>query len=205
MLPGDPERSDLLLLSGGMDSVAIAAWLRPKYAITIDYGQRSANAEIESASQIALDLGINHRVLRIDCSPIGSGDLAGNPAHAMAPASDWWPYRNQLLVTFAAAHALTVGARRVLIGTVANDSYHSDGSSDFLKTMNLLLLLQEGRIELAAPAMEMTSLELIRVSEISLSLLAWAHSCHKSNFACGYCRGCNKHRETWDTLSNVAH
>lgn len=205
MLPGDPERSDLLLLSGGMDSVAIAAWLRPKFALTIDYGQRSANAEIEAASQIALDLGISHRVLHIDCSPIGSGDLAGKAAHSVAPASDWWPFRNQLLITFAAGHALTVGARRVLIGSVANDSYHSDGSPDFLKTMNTLLRLQEGGIELLAPAIEMTALDLIRVSEISLSLLAWAHSCHKSNFACGLCRGCNKHRETWDQLTHGPH
>ena len=205
MLRGDRDHSDLLLLSGGMDSAAIAAWLRPRHAITIDYGQRSAYAEIEAATQVAHELGISHHLLRIDCSAIGSGDLAGNAAHAVAPASDWWPFRNQLLITFAAAHALTVGARQVLIGSVAIDSYHSDGSPEFMRSMNMLLHLQEGGIELKAPAIEMTSIELIRVSQIPISLLAWAHSCHKSNFACGLCRGCNKHRETLDNLTNGSH
>ena len=33
-----------LLLSGGMDSIALAFWKRPEIAITIDYGQRAAEA-----------------------------------------------------------------------------------------------------------------------------------------------------------------
>jgi len=44
--------SDLLLLSGGIDSVAIAAWKRPEICLTIDYGQRSARAEIRSSMQV---------------------------------------------------------------------------------------------------------------------------------------------------------
>jgi 7-cyano-7-deazaguanine synthase len=38
-----------LLLSGGMDSVALAYWLRPDVAFTIDYGQLSAEGELRSA------------------------------------------------------------------------------------------------------------------------------------------------------------
>lgn len=42
-----------LLLSGGMDSVSIAWWLRPDVALTIDYGQKPAEAEIDAAGQVA--------------------------------------------------------------------------------------------------------------------------------------------------------
>ena len=39
-----------LLLSGGMDSIAIAWWKRPDIALTLDYGQQAANAEIKAAT-----------------------------------------------------------------------------------------------------------------------------------------------------------
>jgi len=35
-----------ILLSGGLDSIALAYWLRPQIAVTIDYGQRPARAVI---------------------------------------------------------------------------------------------------------------------------------------------------------------
>lgn len=45
-----------LLLSGGMDSISIAWWKRPDIAITLDYGQRAAEAEIKAASATCSDL-----------------------------------------------------------------------------------------------------------------------------------------------------
>lgn len=40
-----------LLLSGGMDSISVAFWKRPEIAISIDYGQRAAEAEITAANR----------------------------------------------------------------------------------------------------------------------------------------------------------
>lgn len=42
-----------ILLSGGMDSIALAYWLRPEVAITLDYGQKAAEAEIAAAARVA--------------------------------------------------------------------------------------------------------------------------------------------------------
>ena len=92
-----------LLLSGGMDSIALAFWKRPEIAITIDYGQRAAEAEVTAARQVARELGIQHEVIAIDCTAIGSGDMAGSIALEIAPVPEWWPFRNQLLVTLYAA------------------------------------------------------------------------------------------------------
>ena len=41
-----------LLLSGGMDSTSIAWWKRPDVAISVDYGQRAAAAELEAAGAV---------------------------------------------------------------------------------------------------------------------------------------------------------
>ena len=104
-----------LLLSGGMDSISVAWWLRPALALTIDYGQLAAAAEIQAARAVCLQLEIPHEVITVDCRALGSGDMAGQPADALAPASDWWPYRNQLLITLAgmrARHRFSTGVLR---------------------------------------------------------------------------------------------
>jgi len=195
----DPRRT-AILLSGGMDSIALAHWKRPEFGITIDYGQIPARGELEAASAASRELGLVHDVVSIDCRSIGSGDLAGSAALAAAPASEWWPYRNQLLLTIAASRALAIGASRLLIGTVASDRFHADGRPEFLTLMADILRLQEGEIELEAPAAAMSSAELVRVSGVPIEILAWSHSCHTSSLACGRCRGCTKHFEVMQEL-----
>jgi 7-cyano-7-deazaguanine synthase len=194
-----------LLLSGGLDSLAIAHWVRPELAVTIDYGQLAAAAEIVAATQICRTLGIDHHVVRVDCRALGSGDMAGRSPDALAPASEWWPYRNQLLITLAAMWAVPRDVGQLLIGTVASDGSHADGRAEFIHRINALLGCQEGALQVAAPALAMTTVELLRRARVPQSLLGWAHSCHKAEVACGNCRGCNKYfavlREMDDELA----
>ena len=191
---------DALLLSGGVDSVALAAWRRPQVGITIDYGQACASAEFRAAAQVCRDLKIDHHCLTVSAAELGSGDLAGKPAHPEAPASDWWPFRNQFLLTVGAMRAVALGLDRLLIGIVKSDSFHSDGTGEFVEWMDGVLKLQEGHLRVDAPAIRMTSVKLIRESRIPMSVLCWAHSCHTANQACGRCRGCNKHRDVMAEL-----
>lgn len=189
-----------LLLSGGMDSLSLAWWRRPDFAITIDYGQLAADAEIEASAAICKRLEIPHHVIRIDCHSLGSGDMAGTEANLYAPAADWWPYRNQLLITLSAMRAIDLGVNRLMIGTVRSDCTHKDGAKNFVDAISNLLACQEGCMLIEAPAIEMSTAELVRRSGIPSSCLAWAHSCHKANVACGNCRGCNKYFEVFDEL-----
>jgi 7-cyano-7-deazaguanine synthase len=189
-----------LLLSGGMDSTSLVYWKRPDLALTIDYGQMPAQGEILAAATVCGEIGIPHQVLRIDCGIIGSGDLAGSSPLDFAPASEWWPYRNQLLVTFAAALLVREHFAVVLIGTIKNDGFHADGTADFVTALSTLLEMQEGRLRVDAPAIDMTAASLVRASGIPLELLAWSHSCHTADLACGRCRGCEKHRATMTEL-----
>jgi len=184
-----------LLLSGGMDSFALTYRERPDIAVTIDYGQRPAEAEIRAARILTDRLGIRHVTISADLSALGSGDLAGTPALENAPASDWWPYRNQVLITLAAMRLIPAGIKRLLIATVGSDSIHLDGTKEFVRKISDLLAMQEGAMLVEAPAIDMSTTDLVKSSGIPYSLLAWSHSCHTSNIACGQCRGCVKHRE----------
>jgi 7-cyano-7-deazaguanine synthase len=197
--------STALLLSGGMDSVAIAYWKRPELAVTIDYGQRPAQAEMRAAAAVAETLGITHLKVTIPAGELGSGDLAGSAPLAIAPKSEWWPYRNQLLVTIAAAKVLPLGIQTLLVGTLVTDAHHSDGSADFVRQLGELLSIQEGAMTLEAPAIGMTAVELVRTSGVPQELLAWSHSCHVSDFACGECGGCRKHYRTMAEISDFPY
>jgi len=153
-----------------------------------------------AATQVAQQLGLQHELLRVDCSELGSGDLSGKAPDAHAPATEWWPYRNQLLLTMCAAKAISLGVGEILIGTVASDSFHKDGTPQFVQLMNDLLSYQEGGIRVSAPAISLTSAELVRMAGIPEELLFWAHSCHKAEYACGNCRGCNKYQYVMNEL-----
>lgn len=189
-----------ILLSGGMDSIALAYWKRPDIAITIDYGQVSAEGEIRAANKVCKEIGLKHEILKVDCRGIGSGELAKTSPLAVAPNNEWWPFRNQLLVTFAATRVVGMGVGRLMLGTVSTDSEYADGRKSFYAAIDKLLSVQEGAMRVVAPAIDMTSMELIKESGIGLELLSWAHSCTRSSFACGRCRSCVKHREVMRCL-----
>jgi 7-cyano-7-deazaguanine synthase len=189
-----------LLLSGGMDSTALAWGLRPDLAITIDYGQLPAAGEIRAATAVCQTLGLQHRVIRVDCRSLGSGDMAGTNSLKVAPVSEWWPFRNQLILTLAAAAAIHEGMTCLAIGAVVTDASHADGRAEFFDAMNRLLQLQEGGLVLETPAAEDTTVSLCRSLCVPFEVLAWSHSCHVSGYACGLCRGCRKHRASMREL-----
>ena len=188
-----------LLLSGGVDSIAILYWLKPDVAITVDYGQLPADGEILASRAACDQTNTPHYVVQADCRGIGLGTMSkSTPAREQVTVPypdrpEWWPYRNQLVVTLAAAQAIPLRIGRLLIGIVKGDQCHGDGSPDFVRAMNGVLMVQEGGVSLEAPAILLDALELVRHSGVPKSLLAWAHCCHTATVACGQCRGCLKH------------
>lgn len=187
--------SSVLLLSGGLDSIALAAWKNPEYGLTINYGQIAAEAEIKAAAQVCSLLGIKHAVINMDLSILGSGLMHGDGARSHSENAEFWPYRNQLLITIASMFAIKHGCKDVLIGTVVTDQRHLDGSEKFLDYINKLVSYQEGVVSVSAPAKSLTTADLINKSKVPFEVLSWGHSCHTSNLACGQCPGCIKHSE----------
>lgn len=189
-----------LLLSGGIDSSALAFLKRPAVCFTVDYGHRPANAEIAAARHIARQIGAKHEILTIDCRSLGSGDLTIRPALKVARAPEWWPFRNQLLITFCAIRALELDVGELLLGSVRSDAIHGDGTQEFFTKMRAVLTCQEGGLDLSTPAIGMASHELVLTSGIPLDLLLLTHSCHTGELACGSCRGCQRRFTTFQTL-----
>jgi 7-cyano-7-deazaguanine synthase len=183
-----------------MDSTALAWWKRPNVAYTIDYGQLSAAGEIRAATAVAAAVEATHIIIRVDCSTLGSGDLAGSPPLVIAPVPEWWPFRNQLLLTLAGMRSVADGIDTLLVASVRTDGQHRDGTAEFFTAADNLMSIQEGGLRVEAPAISLTSAELIRRSGIPREVLAWAHSCHTDEYACGTCRGCNKHTSTTEEL-----
>ena len=179
-------------MSGGLDSAALAATLRPAVCLTVDYGQRPAAAERDASAQICAELAVAHAAIRVDCSAIGSGLLA-DATDSTGPSPEWWPYRNQLLATIGASWALQHDCTAVVLGTVRTDAErHRDGTAGFYALLDSLIAYQEGAIRVEVPALGFTTEELIEHSRIPVDTLAWTHSCHVANLSCGNCPGCEK-------------
>ncbi|MFT3723890.1 MAG: 7-cyano-7-deazaguanine synthase [Hyphomonadaceae bacterium] len=184
-----------LLFSGGLDSTCIAKIEKPDLLITVDYGQRAAQGEIAAAESIAAALKLKHKVLiakPVDC---GQGLMAGRDQASKKFPPEWWPFRNQYLLTVAAMHIEDGSASEILIGTVSTDSQQSDGSDSFIDRFNELLLSQKSYSSVRAPAIRMTSGQLYKMANLDPSIAGWIFSCHLSSIACGHCRGCIKSAE----------
>lgn len=187
--------SEAILLSGGLDSAALSFWKRPSHAIFVDYGQRAAPAELRAAGAIAGSLGIRFSAINVDVSALGQGSMAGGAQAVLATTPEWWPFRNQLLITLAAMKMAASGESELMIGSVCTDIAHKDGTAEFRDAMNAILAAQEGVFRLTAPASHLSTVQLIQIAAVPLELLAWTHSCHISEYPCGICRGCRKHLE----------
>jgi 7-cyano-7-deazaguanine synthase len=185
--------ANAILLSGGIDSAALAYWKKPDIAFNINYGQKPAQAERRASIAIAKELGLKLEYIDIDCSSLGSGDLSNNETLEIGPVSEWWPFRNQLLITLGVMKAISLEVTELMIGAVKTDNKHKDGTDKFFHNINRLIEFQEGGIIVCAPAIKLTTNELIIKSKIDTSILGWTHSCHVSDYPCGICNGCKKH------------
>ncbi|WP_414815594.1 7-cyano-7-deazaguanine synthase [Rhizobium sp. IY2] len=191
----------LLLHSGGLDSTALAWKLRPDVCLTVDYGQRPAQGEIRAAGSLCDLMDLDHQVLRVDLSHLGVGSLAGSVSSDVGSAPEWWPYRNQMLITLAGMRFVPQGLSEILIGAVATD-VHADGRKPFLDGIDYLMSIQEGGVRVCAPASPVDPVDLIRESGIPHELLGATFSCHVAEYPCGQCRGCEKHLMTMEELGS---
>lgn len=181
-----------ILLSGGIDSICLAYDLKPNIAYTIDYGQTVAEREIYVSAFVCQKLGIQHKVIRVDCKKLGTGSLANSENLSISPSEEWWPFRNQLLITLASMQGIKDGISELYLASVKSDNFHKDGTKDFYKLSDDLVSYQEGKIRIICPTLEYFSHELAIRFKVPIELLSMAHSCHISNIACGKCSGCIK-------------
>jgi len=187
----------VLLFSGGIDSTCLAWSERPDRLAFIDYGQIPAKGELRACKAIAEELKIPFDVLNADLRQFGSGSMAGKASADGGIVAEFWPYRNQMLITLVAMAYHDQGLREIIIGTVRSDQQHPDGRPAFLVAINNLLTSQSDVI-VRAPAANQETGSLVELSNAPASLLGWTFSCHTGEWACGQCGGCHKHSEVME-------
>lgn len=181
-----------VLLSGRIDSICLTYGIKPEIAYTIDYGQTVAEREIYVSKYICKELNIEHKIIKVDCKSLGSGTLANSENLSFSPSEEWWPYRNQLIITLALMQGIKDGINELHLATVKSDEFHKDGTKQFYEYINKLVSFQEGEISVKCETNDYYSHELAIKYHVPSELLSIAHSCHVSNIACGKCSGCIK-------------
>jgi 7-cyano-7-deazaguanine synthase len=190
-----------LLLSGGIDSISLLYGIKPDIAYTIDYGQLPAEREIYVSELVCSYLNIKHTIIKVDCSNLGSGSLVNSEKNRFSPSEEWWPYRNQLIITLALMQGIKDDVNELHLASVKSDGFHKDGTIDFYSLINNLTQYQEGNISVKCETLNYFSHELVNLYKVPLDYILLAHSCHKSNIACGKCTGCQKNLRVRQELS----
>ena len=87
------DRDTVLLLSGGLDSAALAVMIRPTLALFVDYGQKPREAESRAARAVAALLNIPFTLVRLPLGDLGGGLMHDDTPMPDAPSPEWWRER----------------------------------------------------------------------------------------------------------------
>jgi 7-cyano-7-deazaguanine synthase len=196
----------VVLLSGGMDScvcAALAARDHDAAALHISYGQRTEERERRAFAAICDRLGIRHRLIirneifrAIGGSALTDSNIAVPESHAIGtdiPVT-YVPFRNAHFLSAAVSWAEVMGADKIYIGAVEQDSSgYPDCRPAYYDAFNAVVKTgtKEGRIEIVTPLIAMRKAAIIRLGlELGAPLdLTW--SCYsQEDRACGVCDSC---------------
>jgi 7-cyano-7-deazaguanine synthase len=142
-------KSAIVLLSGGLDSMVVAGLAREAgydlIALTIDYNQRH-RIELESAARIAAHLdAIEHIILPLDLTRFGGSALTADidvPKEGVeenAIPVTYVPARNTIFLSLCLGLAEARGARDLWIGVNALDySGYPDCRPDFIRSFEAM-------------------------------------------------------------------
>jgi len=205
----------VVLLSGGLDSMVVAALARERghsiHALTIDYGQRHAR-ELQSARDIAARIGVaRHVELPLDLRRFGGSALTADidvPKTGVAEAEipiTYVPARNLVFLALTTAFAETSGSRDIFIGVNALDySGYPDCRPEFIASFaeTARLGTKQGvegdPFTIHAPLQHLTKADIARECHRLGLDPAWSWSCYDptpEGIACGACDSCRLRRK----------
>lgn len=221
----------VVLLSGGLDSLVAANLAAREHhlrlAITCDYGQRAATAELAAAARQAARLNIPHRQINLRwLGQLASSALTNPHIPLPAPKPDtlddtdqaadtarqvWVPNRNAVLLMVAAAYAETLSCDVVVAGFNREEAVtFSDNSPEFVAAVNRLLQHStQARPTVVCPTLHMTKTEMVQAARQSGIPLDCIHSCYEAGPRhCWQCESCLRLRralteaDCWQSLQH---
>jgi 7-cyano-7-deazaguanine synthase len=198
----------ICLVSGGMDSCVTAAVAREENEelafLHVSYGQRTEARERRAFEQLAdfykvsrrLAVSLEH-LARIGGSSLTDASIPVSEADLSAGGipTSYVPFRNAHLLAVATSWAEVIGASRVYIGAVSEDSSgYPDCRPEFYEAFQRVIDVgtrPETRVEVRTPVIHMRKSEIVRRgAELGAPLqLTW--SCYSAEErACGRCDSC---------------
>ncbi|HWQ34970.1 MAG TPA: 7-cyano-7-deazaguanine synthase QueC [Blastocatellia bacterium] len=197
----------VVLASGGMDScvtTAMAAQECDLAMLHVSYGQRTERRELKAFNDIAdfyrakyrMTTSIAH-LAQIGGSSLTDYNIAVSPANLEAQEipTSYVPFRNAHLLAIATSWAEVIGAERIYIGAVAEDSSgYPDCRPEFYEAFERAIRIgtkPETVISLVTPVIHLRKSEIVRRGlELGAPLhLSW--SCYQAeDKACGACDSC---------------
>ena len=203
-------KSAIVLLSGGLDSMVVAALAKEAgyalIALTIDYNQRH-RIELASATKIAKHLcAVEHIILPLDLTRFGGSaltadiDVPKDGADEDAIPITYVPARNTIFLSLCLGLAEARGARDLWIGVNALDySGYPDCRPEFIASFEAMAnLATKAGVEGAGftihtPLVDMGKKQIaLECARLGLDAgMSW--SCYDptpDNKACGHCDSC---------------
>ncbi len=204
------------LVSGGMDSCVTAAIAKQSYRLAflhVNYGQLTEARELRAFNELADFFGVEKRLIvslehlkaiggsALTDERIPVPDLDSRPSSGVPrPSADtipvtYVPFRNAPLLSIAVSWAEVIGATRIFIGAVEEDSSgYPDCRETFYKAFNAAIDLgtrPETRIEIVTPLIHLKKAEIVRKGMDLDAPLRLTWSCYRnSDQACGRCESC---------------
>lgn len=197
------------LVSGGMDSLVTAAIAHTQHEklafLHLNYGQKTEKRELESFRKIADHYGVpvSHQKI-IDVTflkQIGGSSLTDDKIDvkkfkgesAEIPDS-YVPFRNTHIIAMAVSWAEVIGAKKIFIGAVYEDSSgYPDCRPSYYEAVNNLIKqgTKNGDIEVVTPVIYLKKDEIVKKALELKAPLEYSWSCYEKNDrACGVCDSC---------------
>ena len=206
-MAGEKPRS-VVLLSGGMDSsvcAALAVRESEASALHISYGQRTESRERVAFEKICDRLGIARRLaVRNEVLSKVGGSALTDKGIAVPQAGEqigggeipitYVPFRNAHFLSAAVSWAEVLGATRIYIGAVEQDSSgYPDCRPAYYDAFNQVIRTgtRERDISIVTPLIALRKSEIVKVgNEVGAPFdLTW--SCYaREDRACGVCESC---------------
>jgi 7-cyano-7-deazaguanine synthase len=202
----------VLLVSGGMDSCVTAAIANDTFRLAflhVNYGQRTEARELRAFNEIADHFQAENRLaVSIEhLKMIGGSSLTDTniPVPSLVPRptslvprvvpTTYVPFRNAHLLAIAVSWAEVIGATKIFIGAVEEDSSgYPDCREVFFQAFNKVSEMgtrPETRVEIITPLIHLKKSAIVKKGvELQAPLhLTW--SCYQnSEQACGKCDSC---------------
>jgi len=197
----------VVLASGGMDSCVTAAIANLEYRLAflhVAYGQRTESRELQAFNALADFYRAERRmVCRLEhLRQIGGSSLTdpGIPVEAAnlerkdVPSS-YVPFRNAHFLSIAVSWGEVLGACKIFIGAVAEDSSgYPDCRPEYYEAFNRVIAVGtrlETDIEIVTPVIHLRKSEIVQRGVELGAPLERTWSCYqKEDLACGVCDSC---------------